>query len=240
VGDPFRDREFDDFAPLRPADRKTGVPRPDWLTATGEHEELDLRPADPGAVHAGHDEATDTGQGPERRRPSREGARPGSETWENAVERAEHADTISGEEPVIRIHSSSARGSKAPGAGFLQAAREQLSKYPPVMIVAVVAIAIIAALVMRPHNGEVTTSIAAIHKYPDRFDGRLVKVRGRVGDVFSVGGGYAFELCQGRESIVVFTRSRVPVRREEVTITGSISNGILDGKTREALFETTP
>jgi hypothetical protein len=53
-----------------------------------------------------------------------------------------------------------------------------------------------------------------------------------------VGGGYAFYLRQGREDIVVFTRSRVPVRREELTIEGSISNGVLDGKTRQALFET--
>ena len=83
-----------------------------------------------------------------------------------------------------------------------------------------------------------TVSIAAIHKHPERFDGRPVKVRGKVGEVYEVGGGYAFHLLQGREDIVVFTRSRVPVRREEVTIEGSISNGVLDGKSRQALFET--
>lgn len=230
MGDPFRDREFDDFAPLRPADRKTGVSRPDWLTATGQHEELDQPPSDPRAELEEH-ATRDLPPAPGRRT----GATPGEGEWEAAVERAA---TDEGPEPVIRFHGPSR--SKAAGTAFLQAARDQLSKYPPVMIVAVVAIAIIAVLVLRPHNGEMTTSIAAIHKFPDRFDGRTVKVRGRVGDVFTVGGGYAFELCQGRESIVVFTRSRVPVRREELTITGSISNGVLDGKTREALFETVP
>ena len=85
---------------------------------------------------------------------------------------------------------------------------------------------------------EQTVSIGAIHRHPERFDGRPVKVKGRVGEVYQVGGGYAFHLMQGREDLVVFTRSRVPVRREEVIIEGSISNGVLDGKTRQALFET--
>ena len=83
-----------------------------------------------------------------------------------------------------------------------------------------------------------TISISTIRHHPERFDGAAVKIKGRVGEVFMVGGGYAFYLHQGRDTMVVFTRSRVPIRREEVTIAGSISNGMLDGKSRQALFET--
>jgi hypothetical protein len=103
--------------------------------------------------------------------------------------------------------------------------------------VALAVIAVVALMMFRPKE-EQTVSISAIRHHPERFDGRPVKVKGRVGEVYAVGGGYAFHLYQGRDDIVVFTRSRVPVRREEVTISGSISNGILDGKPRQALFET--
>jgi hypothetical protein len=79
--------------------------------------------------------------------------------------------------------------------------------------------------------------IAKIHANPEGFDGQQVELHGKVGEVFPVGGGYAFYLHQGRDTIVVFTRSRVPVPREKISVLGSVSTGYLDGVARPALFE---
>jgi hypothetical protein len=82
-------------------------------------------------------------------------------------------------------------------------------------------------------------SLSEIRRHPQAWDGRLVRVSGRVGEVFPVGGGFAFNLHQGRDTLVVFTRSRSPRTRDRVVISGSISTGWLDGKPRQALFEET-
>jgi hypothetical protein len=97
----------------------------------------------------------------------------------------------------------------------------------------------IAAFVLWPRSSP-SVSLGTIRHHPDQYNGRAVTVHGRVGDVFRMGGGYTFYLEQGHESIVVFTRSRVPVSREELTIKGSISTGYLDGIPRPTLFEATP
>jgi len=86
----------------------------------------------------------------------------------------------------------------------------------------------------RPYEG---VSIGRIRREPLRFDGRVVAVSGRVGETFPVGGGYAFYLHQGRDTIVVFTRSRVPTFRQRVQIVGSVSTGFLEGVPHAAIFE---
>lgn len=82
-------------------------------------------------------------------------------------------------------------------------------------------------------------SLAELRKHPDRFDGQNVKVNGKVGEVFPVGGGYAFYLHQARDTMVVFTRVRTPQPRQNVKLTGHVSTGYLDGQPRLALFEST-
>ncbi|HEY6866881.1 MAG TPA: hypothetical protein VI792_06470, partial [Candidatus Eisenbacteria bacterium] len=62
---------------------------------------------------------------------------------------------------------------------------------------------------------------------------------GTVGEVYPVGGGYSFYLLQGRDTIVVFTRSRTPVRDERIAVTGVVSTGVLNGQLRQALLENT-
>jgi len=94
----------------------------------------------------------------------------------------------------------------------------------------------VAAWIFWPH-GEPGVSLATIRRHPERFDNQIVRVKGEVGDVFSVGGGYAFSLQQGRDTMVVFTRSRVPASHQNVTIEASVSTGFLDGVQRQALFE---
>jgi hypothetical protein len=158
------------------------------------------------------------------------------DSWEGAVERVARGDD---DRPPSRNYGTSRWKGRSARSFNLAPIFHALTSSRTLVLVALAAIALVAVMMFRPKQEE-STSIAAIRKHPEHFEGRAVKVRGRVGEVFPVGGGYAFHLHQGREDIVVFTRSRVPVRREEVTISGSISNGILDGKTRQALFEATP
>jgi hypothetical protein len=80
-------------------------------------------------------------------------------------------------------------------------------------------------------------SLRTLRKDPARWDSQRVKVQGKVGDVFSLGGGYAFYLLQGRDTMVVFTRSRVPVTGKHTTVVGNVSTGFLDGAPRQAIFD---
>lgn len=87
-------------------------------------------------------------------------------------------------------------------------------------------------------RGEQPQTLGNLRRHPEQFDGHSVKVGGRVGEIFPVGGGYAFYLHQGRDTLVVFTRSRTPRRGENVTLVGSMSTGFLDGQPHAALFES--
>ena len=102
---------------------------------------------------------------------------------------------------------------------------------------AVLAVAALLTIVFFP-RGERGVSLADLRQHPDRFNGQDVKVNGKVGEVFPVGGGYAFYLHQGRDTMVVFTRVRTPQPRQNVKLTGHVSTGYLDGQPRLALFES--
>lgn len=80
-------------------------------------------------------------------------------------------------------------------------------------------------------------AMSEVRKHPERYDGKTVKMSGRVTEVFSVGGGYAFYMTSGRDTMVVFTRTRTPERRQHLTITGQMSTGYLYGQPCSALFE---
>ncbi|HEY2954672.1 MAG TPA: hypothetical protein VGK89_05440 [Candidatus Eisenbacteria bacterium] len=238
-----------------------GVARPDWLTRSNDHTEATpgagarppqrpqpaapahapapgprpdpARPpasADPqwtpppGGVPRLETDSVLSAHIPSPRTGSRPEPRPDDRSWERAVAQ------------VARTPSSARAGpGSAPrgNSGLLA-----LVTKPGVLVVLAVAAIAAAVITLRPRGEGDTVSIGAIRHHPERFDGQAVKLKGRVGEVFMVGGGYAFYLHQGRDTMVVFTRSRIPVRSEEVTISGSISNGILDGVSRQALFET--
>ena len=83
-----------------------------------------------------------------------------------------------------------------------------------------------------------SVAIRRIHNHPAEFNGRKVVVRGRVGDVFQIGGSYAYFLLQDRDTIVVFTHGRRPTVHSTAVVHGSISIGYLDGAPRPALFES--
>ena len=245
MGQPLPADDFDRSkthrAPLGPGSL---AGQPDWLTRVGDGggDEPDPQaPAhEPVAHPAGHAPARPKHHGTTMHLPGHGSNAPSdADSWEGAVERAaKEARYTFIDEAELRGPGFVTRALRSfnPGA-LVSSVLGGISRFKPVILVALAVIAVVAALMMRPRE-EQTASIGAIRRHPERFEGRPVKVKGRVGEVFVVGGGYAFTFHQGRENIGVFTRSRVPVRREELTITGSISNGTLDGKTRQALFET--
>jgi hypothetical protein len=99
--------------------------------------------------------------------------------------------------------------------------------------------ALVLAFVARP-RGEGGVSLAAIRQNPEAYDGRQVAVRGRAGETFSVGGSWVYSLREGRDTIVVYSRTRKPSLHQSVKATGTVSIGYLDGAPRVALFEDAP
>jgi len=103
-------------------------------------------------------------------------------------------------------------------------------------ILAVVAAS--ATVMFWPRGQEPGVSLGHIKKHPTRFEGRAVRVRGEVGEVFEIGQGYVFHLLQGRDSVVIFSPTRNPSPHDRVTVVGTVSTGYLDGLPRVAIFET--
>jgi hypothetical protein len=135
---------------------------------------------------------------------------------------------------------SSPRGvprANAPREPWLRAALEQLRTDRATQLAAAGAVLVLivacAFLVPRPSP---TVPLSWLKRSPQKFDGRLVQVSGKVGEVFPVGGGFAFNLIQGRDTIVVFTRTSAPEPRHHVKVAGTVSTGYLDGVPRLAIF----
>ena len=105
------------------------------------------------------------------------------------------------------------------------------------VIAAVVALGVSAVTFALWPRGAAGVPLSKIRGNPAAYDGQSVVVHGKIGEVYPVGGGYAFYLLQGRDTIVTFTRSRVPEPRQNVVVQGQISTGFLDGEARQALFE---
>jgi hypothetical protein len=101
-----------------------------------------------------------------------------------------------------------------------------------------VAIALLAALVFFPKHRERGASLNSILREPARFEGRTVAVRGEALESFDVGQGYAFNLRQGRDTVVVFSPTRRPEMHQHIELVGTVSTGYLDGAPRVAIFET--
>ena len=87
-------------------------------------------------------------------------------------------------------------------------------------------------------RAEKTVSIGHLKQHADRYADTEVRVGGRVSEVFAVGGSWAYTLVQGRDTIVVFSRTREPKVRERIVVIGTISRGYLDGQSRVAIFES--
>jgi hypothetical protein len=106
-----------------------------------------------------------------------------------------------------------------------------------VALLGIAIVAVVGWLIMR-FGASPGESIHRIRHYPAEFKDRAVVLRGRVADVFDLGGSYAFNLQQGRDTIVVFTRGKRPLEQSHVEVHGSVSVGYLDGAARPSVFES--
>lgn len=88
-------------------------------------------------------------------------------------------------------------------------------------------------------RAEKTISVRHLKEHADRYADTQVRVGGRVSEVFPVGASTAYTLVQGRDTIVVFSRTRKPEPRERVVVVGTLSRGWLGGESRVAIFEAT-
>jgi len=104
---------------------------------------------------------------------------------------------------------------------------------------AALCLAVLLVSVLRP-RGQTSVSLSRLRQHPEAFDGQRVEVRGKAGETFSIGGSYVFNLRQGGDTIVVYSRTRRPSLHEDVRAMGTVSIGYLDGVPRVALIETPP
>ena len=100
-------------------------------------------------------------------------------------------------------------------------------------------VALLATLATRGVS-ERGASIAHIRSAASQYQGRALKIQGRVGDVFEMSGSYVYYLLQGRDTMVVFTHGAAPRSGATVSVEGTLSIGYLDGAPRPALFATGP
>jgi len=158
------------------------------------------------------------------------------------------APAMVGEAPRLDGEAGPDDGAGAP-AGPLAAALplwevwlERVRAVPAPLVLgagAVLLLAVVLMFALRPSDRE-GVSISRIRQNPEAFDGRHVAVRGKAGETFLIGGSYVFHLRQGRDTIVVYSRTRRPSLHENVRAAGTVSIGYLDGTPRVALFEEPP
>lgn len=110
-------------------------------------------------------------------------------------------------------------------------------RHPAVLILAgVVAAGLFIASLLAPkvQEGE---SVGRIRQQPEAFEGRSVTVGGIAGESYALGPNTAFNLYQGRDTIVVYSQLLRPRLNEKVRVTGTISVGYLDGVPRVTLLD---
>ncbi|HKQ58082.1 MAG TPA: hypothetical protein VJY35_09460 [Candidatus Eisenbacteria bacterium] len=108
----------------------------------------------------------------------------------------------------------------------------------PVVFGAIAVLALVTGIVwFAIPRDPAAVSLARLRQQPEAYDGRVVHVEGRAGESFLVGGSIVFNLRQGRDTIVVYSRNLRPHMHERVRASGTVSVGYLDGTPRVALFE---
>ena len=117
-----------------------------------------------------------------------------------------------------------------------QEALEEFKKHRLWQLLAAGLLLIPIALMLMP-RGPRAVAIRDVKANARAWDGQTMRISGKVGEVFATGAGYTFYLLQGRDTMVVFTRSRVPTSQQKLSVTGTLSTGFLDGQARLALFE---
>ena len=98
------------------------------------------------------------------------------------------------------------------------------------------ATALLATLGLVWSQGPNPQSITNVMRHPERYDGRVVTLHGRVGEVYDVGAGHAYYLTHGHDAIVVFSQDEAPEHDQDVRVSGTLHAGSIGGESHLALF----
>ncbi len=161
-------------------------------------------------------------------------------TGEPADDAIEEDDPL-GDPGVKLIGAEEADEARAPirplDEPWWMVAAERLATDRRLQLAIVCAIAVVVgAFMMWPREGH-GVSVAHILQHPEAYENQMVRVHGRVEEVFPLGQGWVYDLSQGKETITVFTRGAMPQRHAKVEVVGQVSTGYLDGKPRVAILE---
>lgn len=152
------------------------------------------------------------------------------------------ADPLSDPDPVAGMRAPASSPARPAFTNTLEepwwlVLGERLGSDRRLQMVLGAALVLLLAFVFWPRGGH-GMAVRELRRHPDKWEGQTVSVNGRVGEVFPLGSGYVFNLYQGRDTIVVFTRSRHPSERAHIQVTGEVSAGYLDGRARLAILES--
>lgn len=115
---------------------------------------------------------------------------------------------------------------------------ERLQSLPRPVMIGAGAVLVLGALAYLLYPRDTPgVSLAQIRQHPEAYEGRSVRVGGKAGEAFSVGGSYVYSLYQGRDTVVVYSRTRPARLHERVKVDGTVSIGYLDGAPRVAVLE---
>ncbi len=156
---------------------------------------------------------------------------------DDAEERRRPVIAYSEEPPPHEVVAPEAFDVSVPAVPWWMQAAHTLRADRRIQVLVGLALAALVTVAAWP-RGERPMSLGNIRRHAATLDGVQVLVSGRVGQVFQVGGGYAYYLHQGRDTLVVFTRVSHPEERQHVTVRGTMSTGYLDGQPTLALFES--
>lgn len=140
------------------------------------------------------------------------------------------------EVPSASPSAKPAEEAKAPD-NWIEKIRTLANANPKIAAIVLAAVSLITAGIYFMTRTEKTTSLAFVREQAASLDGQTVTVEGKIGEVYQMGSSYAYLLHQGRDTVVIYTRTSHPIPGERVVISGSVSTGFLDGVPRVAIFQ---
>jgi hypothetical protein len=245
---------------VQPPERAEGAERPDWLVGADEGllaeqgHEWDTAPRDHKPVLRRIDSPRETPAAPAKSEPPKAWTAaapsvpkltivPKRERPQQAPEISDEPPTTSAPEESLEHEESEARvvapviPIRPPDEPLWMVWAEILATHRPLQIGLAVTIVGLVTVAYWPRQDGRGVPLGEIRKHPEKFEGRSVKVQGKVGEVFDIGSGYVFHLIQGRDTVVVFSPARRPETHAKVRVAGNVTTGYLDGVARVAIFE---
>jgi hypothetical protein len=139
------------------------------------------------------------------------------------------------EAPKLRVLESNVEAEEP--TEWIGRLRTLANRNPRIAALVLAGVAVVTAVVFFATRQMPAMSIASLKQRAPELDGQTVTVRGRIGEVYQMGNSYAYLLHQGRDTVVVYTRTSHPIPGDKAFVSGSVSTGFLDGAPRVAIFQ---